>query len=241
MRANPDHLLVLVTTPLLGVMLLAVIDHANRPDLLGNAITAPAIMGLWGTSLLVAGEIVDSDRAAGVLEPAMATPAGIGGAVAGRVLAVAITASLSFVESWLVARLVLHRAVPLHHPAEFVAVGGAVVIATSATALVMAAVFALARSARIFQNSLSYPLYLLGGVLVPVALLPEWLRPVSRVVFLSWASDLLRECFRPEPLTAFAGRLGMVLVLGAGSGTLGWILLGKVLQRVRILGTATYA
>ena len=53
----------------------------------------------------------------------------------------------------------------------------------------MATVFVLARTAMLFTNALGYPFYILGGVLVPVAFLPGWLRPVSRLVFLSWSSD----------------------------------------------------
>ena len=56
---------------------------------------------------------------------------------------------------------------------------------------------------------------MLGGILVPVSVLPHWIRPLSSVVFLSWSADLLRAALRPTPMHDFAPRLGMVAFLGA--------------------------
>jgi len=99
----------------------------------------------------------------------------------------------------------------------------------------------LARSARIFQNSLSYPFYVLGGVLVPVALLPGWLQPLTRVVFVSWSADLLRDSLSAAPIADPTLRLAAVLGLGATGLGAGIFLLRRVLVRVRALGTLTYA
>ncbi|GIM82392.1 ABC transporter permease [Winogradskya consettensis] len=49
-------------------------------------------------------------------------------------------------------------------------------------------------------NSLSQPLVLLSGILLPMALAPLWLRDISRWNPLSWAVDAVRA--------AFAGRIG---------------------------------
>ncbi|NIR38842.1 MAG: hypothetical protein GWN07_23450, partial [Actinobacteria bacterium] len=51
----------------------------------------------------------------------------------------------------------------------------------------------LSRAAITFQSSASYPILLLGGVFVPLSLLPGWVEPLGRLVFLSWSSDALRQ------------------------------------------------
>ena len=68
--------------------------------------------------------------------------------------------------------------------------------ATAGTSVAFAAVFVLTRNAYTFTNSLSYPLYLLGGVFVPVAFLPNVIQPVASLVFMSWSADLLRASLK---------------------------------------------
>jgi ABC-2 type transport system permease protein len=106
---------------------------------------------------------------------------------------------------------------------------------------VMASVFALGRSTRIFQQTLTYPFYVLGGVIVPVALLPAWVRPLSRAVFLSWTADLLRDALQPSPVENVGGRLLGVVALGAAALAVGGFLLDRVMRRVRRTGTMGYA
>jgi ABC-2 type transport system permease protein len=103
--------------------------------------------------------------------------------------------------------------------------------------LLMSALFVATRTARTFQNTLSYPFMLLGGVFVPVDQLPQWMRPVARLVFLSWSSDLLRDAMAAAPVSSVAGRLAMVLLLGAAGLGLGLLTLRRVLRRVRATGT----
>jgi ABC-2 type transport system permease protein len=107
----------------------------------------------------------------------------------------------------------------------------------AAHAAILSPLFILMPSARIIQNSLSYPFYLLGGVVVPVSLLPQWIQPLSRFVFLSWASDLLRDSLDPGPLDATASRLSALVALGVAAQVLGVVLLRRVLVQVRTTGT----
>jgi ABC-2 type transport system permease protein len=100
----------------------------------------------------------------------------------------------------------------------------------------MAALFVLARSTRTFQNSLSFPFYVLGGVLAPVSLLPGWLQPLSAAVFLSWAADLLRDSLDAAPVDRAAFRVGIVVLLGAVGFALGQLLLYRILTRLRHRG-----
>jgi ABC-2 type transport system permease protein len=97
----------------------------------------------------------------------------------------------------------------------------------------MSRLLVLARNAVTFSNSASYPFYVLGGILVPVSLLPAWIRPVSSVVFLSWSADLLRATLESGPIANVAYRLGMIAFLGTCGFLVGAALLVRILQRVR--------
>lgn len=241
MRGSIADFQPLITVPFFTVIFLSITEYAGRPDLAPFAVLAPTLIALWGMALLVAGELIDNERWGGTLEALIATPASFALVITGRIAAVTLVSLVAFAETWVVAWAVFGVAVAISHPALLLITVAVTAVAMAGTASMMSAVFVLARSARIFQNSLSYPFYVLGGVLVPVALLPEWLQPLSRVVFLSWSADLLRDSLTPASVADPVLRLGVVLGLGAVGLGIGILLLRRVLVRVRTLGTLTYA
>lgn len=240
-RRIVDHLLPLLMAPMFTIVFLAITRHAGRDDLSSFAVLAPALIALWGASLQVAGEIIDNERHGRTLEALVAVPTSIGLVILGRVLAAVGIGAVGFVQSWLVAAVGFGVVVPIVHPGWFVAAVVVTLFATAATATIMAAVFVLARSARTFQTTLSYPFYVLGGVLLPVSMLPGWLEPVSRLVYLSWSSDLLRDSLAPGPVVDGPLRLGAIVVLGALAAVVGHRLLRRIVDRVRVTGTLGHA
>lgn len=241
LRRSPGDLMVLVNTPILTVVFLAIARSADRPDLAGYAVLAPAVMALWAMAVMVSGEVVDTERWSGSLELLLASPASLPLVVVGRIAAVTLLSLLGLAEAWLVAWLGFGTLIAVHHPAVFAAALLATAVATAAWAAALAAVFVAGRSARTFQNAISYPFYVLGGALVPVDLLPGWLRPASRLVYLSWSSDLLRDSLAAGPVADVPGRLAAVLGLGLAGGLVGAALLDRVVLRVRRTGAAGLA
>lgn len=240
-RAHPDYWISCLIGPFLAIALLAVVRDAGRDDLLAAAMLAPALITMVQMSLFIAGETIEQDRWGGTLEPALAAPASFATILLGRVTAVTLIAGIGFVESWLVTWALFGEAVPIHHPFVFAVTAVATLFAMSVTALLVASVFVLARSARIFQNSLAWPLYMLGGVMVPVSVLPFWLRPASWPVFLSWSSGLLRDALDPAPVAHVLPRLSAILLLAAVTLVAALWTLGRVIDRVRYEGTVTFS
>jgi ABC-2 type transport system permease protein len=236
-RRSPDDLLALVTGPLLTVAFLAITQHAGRADLTGYAVLGPAILAVLGTAILTSGEVVAVDRGVGAFELVLAAPTPLPVVVLGRVILITVVSLVAVAESWLVALLGFGIGVPIAHPLLFGAALIAVALGTAGAATAMSAVFVLTRSARTFQNSLSYPLFLLGGVLVPVSLLPDWLRPVSRLFFLSWGTDLLRDSLAAAPAPNAGPRLAVVVGLAGLGYAAGFWLLARLVRRARSLGT----
>ena len=240
-RSDLDFLMPLALVPFYTIVFLAIFRHAGRDDLTTYAVLAPVLIALWQLSLVTSGEIVADDRWLGTLELTVAAPSSFAVSVVGRVLAVTSIALLSFGEAWVVARVLFGVDVVFHHPLAFVLTAAATTLAMAGTALIMAALFVVTRSARTFQNSLSFPFYVLGGVLVPVSYLPDWLEPLASVVFLSWAADLLRDSLEPASIDALWLRLGVVLALGGAGFLVGRYLLARLLRHVRQTGEVTVA
>jgi ABC-2 type transport system permease protein len=235
-RRQPDALIPLVNGPLFAIIFLMVVRHGGRPDLSGYAVVAPVFIALWWFALFHGGLVVQNDRWSNTLELHVAAPTSFAAVVFGRILTVTTVGLVSFVEVWLVARFLLRTEVAVHHPVLLTATLVVTAFAMAATALFMAGLFVLARSAVTFANSASFPFYVLGGILVPVTFLPGWIQPVSKLVFLSWSADLLRASLAPGPVPDAAFRIGMVALLGVAGFALSAVLLRRILGRVRASG-----
>lgn len=241
MRGNPDWFLSLTVAPLQTVVFVLLVQWADRGDLTAYAVLAPALMALWLMALQTSGELITSERENGSLEALLAAPGRFDVVMLGRIGVVTGISLLAFVESWLVGWALTGAPLPIEHVGVFVATLVAAAFAMSGWAGVMSAVFVLARTARTFQNSLSYPFFVLGGVFVPVSFLPGWLQPLSDVVFLSWVSDLLRDALAPAPVESLGWRLGAVVGLGLIGFALAHLLIHRALRRVRTTGSLSYA
>jgi ABC-2 type transport system permease protein len=235
-RHYPDLLVPLLTAPLYGGIFAMIMNYNGRQDLAGAASLAPFYMSLWWFALFSGGWIIQTDRWEGTIEYVVSAPAGFAMVVFGRIAATIMPGMAAFAETWLFARYVLHNDVTVRHWSVFLGSFALTMFAMAATALLMAAAFVLARNAVTFSNSASFPFYVLGGILVPVALLPAWLQPLSKVVFLSWSADLLRAGIATGPVQHAA--LGMVMITLLGIATLlaATMVLRRILVQVRRTG-----
>lgn len=233
---SPNCLLTLVTMPISTVMLVAVVRHAGRLDLLGHALVAPILMAQWALALLVAGELVETERWQGTLELVVASPTSFAALLAGRVAAVSALGTVAYAEVWAVAALGFRLDVTVGHPAVFIAAAAATTLAVAGWATVLAAGLVLTRAAHVLRNSLTFPVYLVGGVLVPVSFLPGPLPILSRGVFLSWSADLLRAGYGRDPAPAPVEHLLIIVGFAMAGFTLGNALLQRSLGLLRASG-----
>lgn len=240
LRVYPDSLFPLFMTPLLALVFLMILDHAGRRDLTAYAVVAPVFIALWWVALSAASVVIQWDRWGGTLELVLATPAGLPLVVFGRILAVTTLGLFGFVEVWLVGKVAYGADFAIHHPSVFAATLLLSAAAMATTALALAALFVLARNAITFVNSASYPMFVLGGVLVPVTFLPDWVEPISRAVFLSWSSDLLRSSLAAGPVADLWLRIAMVAALGVAGLLVGAAMMVVFLRKVRRTGEISY-
>jgi len=237
LRHSFDELQTFVIAPLLTLIFGGVMVAAGRRDLLPAAALGAALMGVWMLCTQTGGNIIERERWEGTFEVLMSTPTALRGIVFGRVTAIVGVMVLVFPEVWLVVLAIFGEPIAVPHPGLFVLSLVGTLIGAHATTLLFAALFVLARDALIFQNALAYPIYLLGGVLVPVAVLPGWVHPISRMIFLSWGSDLLRAALRPSAVPDVSGKLiGLattVVVMVVASQ----ILIGIMVRRAKVRGS----
>ncbi|WP_197285826.1 ABC transporter permease [Nocardiopsis sp. NRRL B-16309] len=201
--------------PLQTLGFLSVVRFAGRADLDIIAVVAPALMALWVNALYTGGEVVRKDRDDLRLEPLVSSRGSVFGYLVGRVGAVTIFSLLVFTEALLVGWLVFGVSLEISalHVVAVTLVTTAV--ATTATSILFSVVFVNTRNPHTYQNAMGYPFFLLGGVLVPVTLYPDWIQALCRAVYLSWSSDLFREAFGEGHADGWLWRNGVILGLAA--------------------------
>ena len=238
---TPNYWMTQVTTIPQVVLFLSVIDAFDRPDLLTHALLAPTLMTMWGTALWTGGSVVRNDRWAGQLEFHAATPTPYGLVVTARVAAVVLLSLLvvpiTLVTAWIAYGVTLQVA----HPFVLVLALLLTAAAITGTGIIFTSMTILSRSAIAFQSSASYPLLLLGGVFVPLSLLPAWTQPLGRLVFLSWSSDLIRDSVAQPPIAGLPGSVAAIVVLGGLGFAVGQWLVRVILRRIRVTGEISSA
>lgn len=113
---------------------------------------------------------------------------------------------------------------------------GMVAVLLSGTAVggLVGSLFVLTRYGPQLSSALMYPVYLLGGMLIPLDLVPAWLRWLSNGISLRWLQQFLVSAVdgSPDLLALLAA-----LVLTAGYGLAGALLFGRLIDVARKRGT----
>jgi ABC-2 type transport system permease protein len=235
--ASIENLTWMVTEPLLGVVAVAVVVHAGRIDLASNALSASFLLTLGQMGFWVGTDVMETERHRETLELSIVSPTPFVVVLFARILFVASFGLLGLAEGWLIVRVLFGVPVVVHHPWVLASTLVATLLAATGTSVLMSGLFSMARHTRTLQNAVNGPLYLLGGVLVPVRFLPSWLRPLSPFDFFSWSSELVRDAFRPESPADVGRRLGAIVALGVIAGGLAVWLTDRILGRLRREGT----
>lgn len=231
-----ECMLPLLISPLQTLIALAILSASGRLDLASYALCAGLLMTIGQMGLFIGSEVVANDRYNQVLELLVATPTPYTWLLATRTLIIVSTGLIGLVEGWLIARFVFDITLAIPHPGLLIAALAATVLAGTGTSILTSALFSLARTTRTLQNAINGPLYLLGGVLVPVGFLPVWLQPFSPLIFFYWAANLVRAALDPAPPTGAGFQLAMVLGLGAVTAGIGAWVMRIMLDKLRAEG-----
>ncbi|MGP8303636.1 ABC transporter permease [Streptomyces inhibens] len=236
---DPNLLAPLAVLPLYCVVFFTVLRHHHHEELATQTAIGAFLMSMWAHAVFVAAEVVDDDRHEGTLEPSMLTPGAYTAALSVRVFSTTALAIPVLAEALLIARFAFGFPVTLGSvPLSLVTVV-LTTVGVAGAALLVSCLMVLVRGARTLQNALTYPVYLLGGLILPASTLPEPLRWIARGFFLSWSADVLRAlqvAGAPAPL----GSLGVLTVLVVAQVLLGFLALRRVLTTVRAGGVSLY-
>jgi ABC-2 type transport system permease protein len=189
-----------------------------------------AVMGMWSATSTTASGAMQRERWHGTLEALVASPPHFSLILLPITLAMSTIGIYCLVATLLFGRFVFGIDLTVENWVAFgVSIVGTV-LSFGALGFLFAVSFVRFRAAWALGNLFEYPVWLIGGFLVPLVLLPDWVRPISWVLAPTWGMNAIRE-------SALGGTpwpdLALCLALGVGYVTLGVLTLDRVLGAAR--------
>jgi ABC-2 type transport system permease protein len=197
-----------------------------------------AVMGIWSSTSTSAGSAMQRERWHGTLELLVSAPVHFATVLLPVTVAMSAMGLYSMVATLLISRFAFGVDLPLEHPFAFAVALVATVVSIGAMGFLLAVSFVRYRTAWALGNLLEYPVWLIAGFLVPLTLLPGWVRPISWLLAPTWGVDAIRDAASgggawPE--------IAMALALGAVYLGIGIAVLESVLASARRAGSLALA
>jgi ABC-2 type transport system permease protein len=201
-------------------------------------VVGSGMTGLW-TSLLFRGTFnINAERFMGTLEGIVASPSSLATVVIGKTLASVTLSFLSMVFSYGLASVVFRFPLTIAQPVPFFLSLLVTVLAFISFGLLISPLMAVNLSLSGWVNALEYPMYILGGFLFPILLLPGWSTPLSYVLAPYWSARILHATSGGG---ATPGDIllswGMMIILGSLYMVASYHLFKIVLRKARIDAT----
>jgi ABC-2 type transport system permease protein len=165
----------------------------GSPELLLYASLGAAVMGIWSATSTSSGAAMQRERWHGTLELLVASPTPFAVVLLPVTVALATIGIYSMVATLTWGRVLFGIQLTIEHPVVFALSIPATVISMGTLGFLMAVAFVRHRAAWALGNLFEYPVWLVCGFLVPLTLLPGWVRPISWALAPTWGMNAIRE------------------------------------------------
>jgi ABC-2 type transport system permease protein len=183
----------------------------GRAGTLLYAALGAGLMGIWSSTLFGSGGVIQWERYQGTLELLVAAPVSFVWVLLPATLATSTLGLYSMTATLLWGRLFFGIPLDFVHPWWFAVALPATIVGLGLLGLVISSTFILYRNANALSNLLEYPVWLVTGLLVPLSLLPGWVRPIGYVLAPTWGVRAIRaSALGGDPV----GPILMTLLLG---------------------------
>jgi ABC-2 type transport system permease protein len=189
-----------------------------------------SVMGVWSATSTAASQSLQRERWHGTLELLAAAPVHFALVLMPIAIVLATMGVYCMAATLLWGRFVFGIALPLEHPLAFIAAVPVTIASVGTAGFLLAVAFVRHRAGWALGNMLEFPVWLIAGFLVPVALLPGWVEPLSWALAPTWGVNAIREAASGG--TPW-GDIGMCLALAAAYTTIGVVLVERMLKTAR--------
>jgi ABC-2 type transport system permease protein len=229
-RSSFDSFLAILWPIFFATVAFFMFRSGGDPEALIYAALGAAVMGIWSATSLAAGTALQRERWHGTLELLVAAPAHFALVLLPVGLATSTIGIYCMATTLLWGRVVFGIDLPLDAPVLMALAIPATLLSIGALGFLIAVAFARYRYAWALGSMTEYPIWLICGFLVPLALLPAWVPPISWLLAPTWGMNAIRESSTGgSPLPD----IGMCAVLGVAYVLIGVLLTDRVLRAAR--------
>ncbi|MEP6695529.1 MAG: ABC transporter permease [Pseudonocardiales bacterium] len=183
----------------------------NQRALVSAAVGA-SVLGIWSSTSTSGAAVIQRERRQGTLELLVAAPAPFAATILPVTLAMSTIGAYSMVATFVWGRLLFGISVPLAHPLLLPFAVVVTIVSVGMLGFLLSVAVVRFRSAWALGNMFEFPIWLVCGFLVPLSLLPGWVRPISWLLAPTWGVQAIRAAMLGgSPLPA----IGLAALCGA--------------------------
>jgi ABC-2 type transport system permease protein len=201
------------------------------PESLVYASLGAAVMGVWTATSVPAGSSLQRQRWHGTLELLVAAPTHFSLTLLAVTTATSTIGVYCLVTTLLWGRFAFGIDIPFEDPLALACAIPAAIGSIGLLGFLMSVLFARYRTAWTLGAMLEYPVWLVGGFLVPLTLLPGWVHPVSWVLAPTWGMSAIRDAATGSGSTW--PDIAMCVALAGGYTAAGVLLTDRILFAAR--------
>jgi len=204
------------------------------PEALLAASLGASVMGIWSATSVAASSAMQRERWHGTLELLVAAPVHFSLVLLPITLAMSTIGIYCLVATLLWGRFLFGIELQVEQPLLFAVAVPATILSIGLLGFLLAVTVVRHRAAWAVGNAFEFPVWLVCGLLVPLTLLPDWVRPISWLLAPTWGMNAIREsALGGSPLPDVAACIG----LGALYAAAGVLVLETVLRSARAKAT----
>jgi ABC-2 type transport system permease protein len=229
-RSSFDGILAILWPLFFATVAFFMFRAGGDPKALVYASLGAAVMGIWTATSVSAGSALQRERWHGTLELLVTAPVHFSLVLLPLAFATSAIGIYCMTTTLLWGRFVFGIDLMLEHPLLMAAAIPATILSIGALGFLMAVSFARYRASWALGSMTEYPIWLICGFLVPLTLLPGWVRPISWALAPTWGMRAIRESSTGgTPLPD----IGMCVLLGGAYIAIGVVVTESVLRAAR--------
>ena len=233
---NPFFLWIVICTPLIYATIAYFLFRGGTQgtQLVGAAV-GTAIMGIWSLTTTAAAAALHFRRRVGILELLVAAPLPFWAVLAPITIAISALGIYALAASLIYTRFLYGVSLGIQDWFAFGVSAFVGILAIGMLGFMLGAAFVRFRAAWAVGNLFEFPVWTICGLLIPIAVLPAWIEPISWVFAPTWGMNALRESALGTGSPW--GDIGMCLLLSVVYCALGAVVLRYFLRSARRRGT----
>ncbi|MEY9944765.1 ABC transporter permease [Kitasatospora sp. GAS1066B] len=233
-RANPAVIVLGIVQPTVFLSLLLAAGPGSTPGGVPALTVGTALISLWSSLVWSSGMLLHREIRMGTMSQLLVRPADLRVVVAGKAVGTAVIALVAVGLVCAVVPAAFGSPVEVARPGLLVLVVLLAVVNAGAFGLLLAALFLVVRSAARLAEALMYPVFIVGGALVPLGALPPWARWPSALLSLRWLREVALSAVDGSAVRPVA--LGAIAVSTVGYLVAGSLIFGRLTERARESG-----